>query len=66
MKFSLCYLGTVGTLILSMLVKMPSDNVLSESKFSQKGVLCFSDVGIFTCTVVMQCVHFAEETVLLI
>ena len=64
MKFSLCYLGTVGTLILSMLVKMPSDNVLSESKFSQKGVLCFSDLGIFTGTVALQQVPFAQETLI--
>ena len=50
MKFGLCYVETVDILILSILVKRHLD----VSKFSQKGVLCFSDLGIFTGTVVLQ------------
>ena len=48
MKFGLCYAETVDILILSILVKRPMDNVPSVTKFSQNGVLCFSDLLVYS------------------
>ena len=48
MKFGFCYVEKVDILILSILVKRPVGNVPSVTKFSQKSILCFSDLLVYS------------------